>query len=600
MSPLINCHRISKTFGSHLLFDQLNLSIFKGDRIGIVGPNGAGKSTLLKILAGLEQADSGTIATRQKLKVGYVPQDAVFPEGTVGEILRKPLQSHALPDYEQETLVSKMLSKLGFEDPLQSVTILSGGWKKRLSIGLQLIQSPDILLLDEPTNHLDLEGILWLEKFLNRENLTFLLISHDRFFLENTASKMLELNRMFPDGLFLVDGTYSTFLERKDQFLSGQQHYERSLAGKAREEIAWLKKSPQARTTKAQSRVQQAHRLIDELAEIKNRNKATQVQIDFSSTERQTRKLLTVKNLTKTFGNKLLFRKVDFTLSPGMRLGIIGLNGSGKSTLLKMLAKEIEPDVGTLKFAEGVQIAYFDQQREELPLDLSLRHALAPDGEYINYRGQPLHIHSWCKRFQFPSERLDLPLRKLSGGEKARVLIARLMLKPADILLLDEPTNDLDISTLEVLEESLLQFPGAVILITHDRYLLDRVSTTLIGLGLSEEPSFFADYTQWETYQQICKQESEFSRIQKKNKQSEREPPKQKKLTYAEELERQGMTDKILTIEAKLEELHKGAEKASKDPSKLHATCEELTKTQEKLDQLYARWEELEHKAQRA
>ncbi|EFB42679.1 MULTISPECIES: ABC-F family ATP-binding cassette domain-containing protein [Parachlamydia] len=597
MSPLINCHKISKTFGSRLLFDQLNLSIFKGDKIGIVGPNGAGKSTLLKILAGLEHADNGTIALRQNLKVGYVPQDAVFPDATVEEILRKPLLSSSLHDYEQDALVSKMLSKLGFEDASQSTTILSGGWKKRLSIGLQLIQSPDILLLDEPTNHLDLEGILWLEKFLNRENPTFLLISHDRFFLENTTSKMLELNRMFPDGLFLVDGTYSTFLERKDQFLSGQQQYERSLAGKTREEIAWLKKSPQARTTKAQSRVQQTHRLIDELAEVKSRNKVTNAQIDFSSTERQTRKLLTVKNLAKTLGDKLLFRKVDFILSPGMRLGIIGLNGSGKSTLLKMLAKEIEPDVGTLKFADGVQIAYFDQQREELPLNLPLRNALAPDGEYVNYQGQSLHINSWCKRFQFSSERLDLPLHKLSGGEKARVLIARLMLKPADILLLDEPTNDLDISTLEVLEESLLQFPGAVVLITHDRYLLDRVSTTLIGLGLSEEPTFFADYTQWETYQQTFKQETE-PKTQKKNKQPEKESAKPKKLTYAEELERQGMTDKIIMIETKLEELHKKAEMVSDDATKLHATCQELTLTQEKLDQLYARWEELENKAQ--
>lgn len=597
MSPLINCYQISKTFGSNLLFKELCLSVFKGDKIGVIGPNGAGKSTFLKILAGLEHPDSGTISVKQQLKVGYVPQDASFTEDTVEKALKAPLLPFALPEYERDALVSKMMSKLGFDNPSQLINELSGGWKKRLSLGIQLIQSPDVLLLDEPTNHLDLEGILWLEKFLIRENLTFLVISHDRFFLENTTNKMLELNRSYPEGLFLVEGSYTLFLERKDQFLKGQQHYERALANKAREEIAWLKKSPKARTTKAQSRVQQTHQLIDELADVKNRNKVTRTQIDFSASERQTRKLLVTKNLTKTLGGKLLFKNVDLTLSPGTRLGIIGLNGSGKSTLLKILAGVLQPDLGTLKYADGIQIAYFDQHREDLPQDLPLRNALAPDGEYVNYRGQSLHINSWCKRFQFSQERLDLPLNRLSGGEKARVMIARLMLKPADILLLDEPTNDLDISTLEVLEESLLQFPGSVVLITHDRYLLDRVSTVLIGLGSTPEPSFFADYHQWESYEQDLKRAAPAAKTQKKETKIEKPIPK--KLTYAEELERQGMTDKIVAIETQLEKLHLDAEEATRvqDAIKLKDACEALQKAQDEVDRLYLRWEELENKA---
>lgn len=598
MSPLVNCHQIAKTFVSNLLFKELNLSIFKGDRIGIIGPNGAGKSTLLKILAGIEQPDSGTLSVKQQLKIGYVPQDAIFNEETPEKVLSISLHNSNLPDYEREALVGKMLSKLGFENSAQPISELSGGWKKRLSIGIQLIQSPDILLLDEPTNHLDLEGILWLEKFLIRENLTFLVISHDRFFLENTTNKTLELNRSYPEGILLVDGPYSLFLERKDQFLRGQHQYERALANKAREEIAWLKKSPKARTTKAQARVQQTHQLIDELADVKNRNKVTRTQIDFSASERQTRKLLVAKNLSKTVGGRILFKNVDLTLSPGTRLGITGLNGSGKSTLLKILAGILQPDLGTLKYADGIQIAYFDQHRESLPENLSLRHALAADGEFVNYRGQSLHINSWCKRFQFSQARLDLPLNRLSGGEKARVMIARLMLKQADILMLDEPTNDLDISTLEVLEESLMQFPGAVILITHDRYLLDRVSNVIIGLGLDPEPSFFADYHQWETYEQeLKKTETPTKSIPKKETKPEKTSAK--KLTYAEELERQGMADKIIALETKLEHLHIETEKATqlKDGSKLKEACEALQHAQEELDFLYLRWEELEAKA---
>lgn len=600
MSPLINCHQISKTFGSNVLFERLSVSIFKGDRIGIIGPNGAGKSTFLKILAGLETADSGTLSFKQNLKVGYVPQDAVFAPGTVLETLKQPLLHSNLPEYERDSLISKTLSKLGFNNPQQLVQELSGGWKKRLSIGLQLILSPDVLMLDEPTNHLDLEGILWLETFLTRENLTFLLISHDRFFLENTTSKILEINRSFPDGLFLVEGPYSIFLERKDQFLTGQQQYERTLANKARDEIAWLKKSPKARTTKAQSRVQQTHRLVDELAEVKNRNKVSFSQIDFAASERQTRKLLTTKNLTKAMGNKTLFKKIDFTLSPGTRLGIIGLNGSGKSTLLKILAGELAPDAGTIKYADGLKIAYFDQHREELPQHLPLRNALAPDGEYVIYRGQSIHVNSWCKRFQFSQERLDLPLQRLSGGEKARVMIARLMLKPADILLLDEPTNDLDISTLEILEDSLLQFPGAVVLITHDRYLLDRVSTVLIGLGSAEEPTFFADYSQWEAYdQEIKKLENANKNLKKEVKAIEKTASTPKKLTYGEELELKAIPDKMTRIEKQLEELHAQTENAAAmlNPNHLAETCEALQKAQEDLEQLYARWEELENKA---
>lgn len=593
MSLLFNCQSISKSFGARALFQDLSLSIFSKDRIGLIGPNGSGKSTLLKIFSGLEKADAGTLSFKRGLKIGYVPQSCDFPDRLPKAILIDVLKDDAgKPDYEKEQLAEVWLSKLGFVETGVSAAFLSGGWKKRLSFAKELIKAPDLLLLDEPTNHLDLEGILWLEKFLAREAPTYLLVSHDRYFLQNTANRIIEIDPVYPKGLFSIDGPYAHFLEIKETFLQGQLEQERSLASKARREIDWMRTSPKARTSKSKSRMEDAHELLEDLSQVKRRNVIKRASIDFAATERETRKLLVAKNLSKYTGEQTLFKHLDFTLSPGSRIGLMGPNGSGKTTLLRLLAGEILPDQGTLKKADGLQIVYFDQHRQKLPDHLTLRQALSPNGDFVDYRGQKIHVNGWCKRFLFSSDLLDMPLQKLSGGEKARISIAHLMLQPADILLLDEPTNDLDIPTLETLEESLVDFPGALVLITHDRCMLDRICTLFLALGDADRNALFVDYAQWEA---SLKSSVEQEKPQEK---PEKKTFSKAKLSYAEKKEYEQFESKIAAVEEEIRRLNLLLEDVhiAQDPAKLQELCMAIGLEEVKLEQLFIRWDELDKK----
>lgn len=591
MSLLISCQSLSKSFGTRILFEDLSLGISSGDRIGLIGPNGAGKSTLMKLLVGEEKADSGLLCPRQGLTIGLVPQTCEFPDLPPQQILMLALKDRGdLPDYERERMADTWLSKLGFTGNEISGNALSGGWKKRLSLAASLITSPDLLLLDEPTNHLDLEGILWLEKFLLREAPTYLLVSHDRYFLQHTANKIIEINPAYPSGIFSIDGSYSFFLSKKEEFLQGQLQHERSLASKARRETEWLRQNAKARTTKSQARIDEAHELLKEHAAVKSRNKERRSSIDFAASERETKKLLSANNLSKSAGDKLLFRGLDFVLSPGSRIGLMGPNGSGKTTLLRMLAGEIQPDMGTIKKADELKIVYFDQHRAQLSSDLTLRDALSPKGDYVEFRGRPIHVNGWCKKFLFSPDLLDLKISALSGGERARIAIAHLMLQPADLLLLDEPTNDLDIPTLETLEESLVDFPGALVLITHDRCMLDRVCNSLLALGDPEKTAFHADFAQWEAAQEPPPP---------KEKKSESAPrTSQATLSYNEKKEYDQIERKIEKYEEDLRRLNRMLEEdeISLNAAKLSEVCTAIGLREAEIEQLYLRWEELERK----
>lgn len=598
----INCDSISKSFGTHRLFEKISVGIYQGDKIGIIGPNGSGKSTFLKILSGKESADEGIVAIKRNLKIAYVPQISSYPSKSLSAILHEILKADEplLADYEADIRINTILSKIGFLDVEQNAQTLSGGWKKRLDIAKELVRNPDLLLLDEPTNHLDIEGIEWLEEFLKRENITFMVISHDRYFLANISNRVLELNRQYPKGLFSATGNYEEFLIRREEFLSGQIQQQKSLSSKVRYEQEWLKKSPKARTTKATSRINQAEDLIDELAEIKSRNKVHRTHIDFAATDRLTQKLLVAKNISKSIEGKELFSKLDLTFSPGMRLGIIGANGTGKSTLLKVFMGSLEADQGTIKLADGLRVVYFDQHRAKIPEHIRLREALATDGEYVNYRGQNIHVNSWCKKFLFSPDRLDLPVSQLSGGEKARIMIARLMLQPADILLLDEPTNDLDIPTLEVLEASLQEFPGAMALITHDRCMMDKICNVFVGLGVPGPTQLFADFRQWEDFKEAQKKPSNAESKKEKaaEKIAEKSEGSTKKLSYKEKYELEQIESKIQKTEDKIAEINafiEGPEVAT-DGNLLSQKYLELGKLQQELEALYGRWQELEEK----
>lgn len=539
--------------------------------MGLIGPNGAGKTTFLKILAGLENLDGGILSPRRGLKIGYVPQRCEFPDLPPEKILVSVIKEN-LPIYEKERLAKTWLSKMKFTGEEGSAALLSDGWKKRLGFAVQLISNPDLIFLDEPTNHLDIEGIVWLEKFLLKEAPTYLLVSHDRYFLQNVTNRVIEIDRIYPRGFFEIEGSYVQFLQKKEEFLSGQIQQERSFATKARRETEWLRSGVKARTTKSQSRIDEAQDILQQHLEISSRNRPQKAKIDFVASERETRKLMTVKNLGKEMGGKALFKQLDFVLSPKTRIGLLGPNGSGKTTLLRLLAGEISPDQGTIKRADELSVVYFDQHRNQLSDEMTLKEALSPKGDYVSFRGQQVHVNGWCKRFLFSPDLLELPIGTLSGGERARIAIAHLMLKPADVLLLDEPTNDLDIPTLEILEDSLLDFPGAIVLITHDRCMLDRICSSFLTLG---EPEQF---------------------VEKQMKLKEQKT--KSKLSYFEKKEYDAIEEKIDKLEEEIKKRNEllGSSEIAENAQKLREVCQAIAIAENQIEQLYLRFDELDKK----
>ncbi len=599
---LIGLQEVTKGFGSRPLFRKISLGVDTGERVGLIGPNGSGKSTLVKILAGLEKPDEGQVILRKGLRVGYVPQEDRFDEGaTVMSALLKALDDLPLEPYEKELAVTIQLGMMGFESPDAPVSSLSGGWRKRLAITQLVIREPDVLMLDEPTNHLDLQGVLWLEGFLQNASFATLVVSHDRFFLERVATRVIELNKVYPDGYLSTPGAYTDFLDKRADFLAGQKHYQNALEKQVSREVDWLRRGPQARTTKAKHRIESAGALIGELAEVKYRNTLEkQAEIDFSETRRRTKELLVAKNLGKSLGGRTLFEKVEITLSPGSRLGLIGANGSGKTTLLKLLTGQLEPDTGTIKRADGLRIVLFDQKREQLDRKQSLRNALAPNGDNVVFNGSSMHVAGWAKRFLFDSTQLEQPVSALSGGEQARVLIARMMLQPADLLILDEPTNDLDIPSLEALEANLMDFAGAVALVTHDRYLLDNVSTQLLAINGDSTTQYYADYAQWEEGQKTVRfsggSGKEYSAAPSASVPKAAPDLPLRRLSTAEQKELNSMEAAILDAETQVTALQSrlALPGVAADHAEAQKVWGAIGEAEKRVASLYARWEELE------
>jgi ATP-binding cassette subfamily F protein uup len=464
------------------------------------------------------------------------------------------------------------------------------------------VQAPDVLLLDEPTNHLDLAGIQWLESVLQNAPFACVVVSHDRYFLENVANEMVEINRAYEDGTLRVEGNYSKFLEAKEEYLHAQKKRQESLENRVHTELEWLRRGPKARATKAKARIDKAHKMIGELAEMNARNRSASAEIDFSATNRKTKQLITLEGVSYGIGTRTLFNDIQFSVTSGMRAGLVGPNGSGKTTLLRLLRGDIKPETGKIRRADGLRVVYFDQNRELDP-DITLRRALAPDSDAVIYQERVIHVASWAERFLFSAENLNQRVGRLSGGERARVLIAQLMLQPADVLLLDEPTNDLDIPTLEILEESLLEYSGALVLVTHDRFMLDRVSTVVLGLDGLGRAERFADYCQWESWQR-----AQLSATSMKSGNGSRRPradpnetsliSAKKKLSYAEAREFAAMETRIAEAEAQLRASHAAMEDpaVTSDRVRLQNACNEMDQAQKAVDELYARWAALEEK----
>ncbi len=611
MPYLFSCQSISKAFGAQMLFTNLSLVINAGDRVGLIGPNGSGKSTLLKIICGVEEKDQGSVVRTKNMVVSYLAQEDSFSEhlSPIDNLLAA-LSHTPLEQAEKLSRVQTILSRAELEDQEAPVAELSGGWRKRVSICRSLVIQPDLLVMDEPTNHLDIEGIVWLEKLLAGSFASspsaFILVSHDRRFLENSVNRVVELSATYPSGTFQVAGTYSKFLEKRQEYLAQQNMLEERLANKARRETEWLRRGPKARTTKARYRIDEAYRLQDELDRVRMHNRADgRVSIDFAATGRKTKKLLEASKISKSYDKGPLFSGLDMILSPGSRIGLVGRNGCGKSTLMNILASAVSgsflPDSGSVSVADGVLIIDFKQDRSSLDQKSSLRRALAPEGDAITFRDRSVHVVTWAKRFLFRPDQLETPVERLSGGEQARILIAELMRQPADILLLDEPTNDLDIASRDVLEESLHEFGGAVVLVSHDRYLLDRVCDCVLGFLGDGEVFYYGDYHQWLTD------------LEKRVAgQGENDPPalkkevvavKQKKsgrLSYLDQREYDLMDEKIMEAEKLRDslEIRINDRTLAADPELLQKTWDELEQVRTLVDHLYERWNELEKKKQ--
>jgi ATP-binding cassette subfamily F protein uup len=586
---LVQLNSLSKSYTVTPLFTALTLGFFEGERLGLIGPNGSGKSTLLRILAGLEAPDAGEITRKRGLRLAYLPQAEEFdPVQSIAQALAAAVAGRA----EGPQRMREIAQRMGFQELDRPVGTLSGGWRKRLAIARELIGEPDLLLLDEPTNHLDLAGILWLEGLLKKAPFAFVLVSHDRAFLENAANRIVELNRLYPEGHLRVEGSYSVFLEKRAAFVQTQNRQEAALSNKLRREIEWLRRGPKARRTKAKHRIDSAHQLWEQLSAVRARTGLERrARIAFDATGRRTRRLLQASGIALSRGGRRLFAGIDLTLSPGYRLGVLGPNGSGKSSLLQVLSGELEPEAGSIVRAEGVKIVVFDQKREQIDPDRTLKEALCPSGDAVVFQGRQLHVVAWAKRFLFAPAQLPLPVGRLSGGETSRLLIARLMLQPADILLLDEPTNDIDIPTLDMLEESLLQFRGAIVLITHDRLLLDNLSDRLLCLDGRGGARFFADHDQWRAWQTETAAGGVL--VEKRPKPAKAGPSR---LPYREQTELNRMEKSIEKAEAEAAQLQLALEDPAiaSDAARLGAVYAQLEEARTKVARLYDRWAELE------
>ena len=609
MPPILNAQGVSKRFGAVPLFQEISFTVSDGDRIGLIGPNGAGKSTLLKVLAGEEDADAGDVATRKRARVGYVRQESTFAPGlTVRDVLERALIDAKVAEGEHEGRLRETSGRTGFPDMNAEAAKLSGGWRKRLAIAEAVVTHPDVLLLDEPTNHLDLAGISWLEGMLNEADFACVLVSHDRYFLENVATEIVELNRVYADGLLRVKGSYSKFIEGKQAYMEAQSKLQDALKNRVKIEVDWLRRGPKARSTKAKARIDNANELIGQLKEVNSRVQTANAGIDFSATDRQTKRLAEFEDVSCVLGDRKIVEGLGFLITSGMRVGLVGPNGSGKTTLLRLLTGELQPTAGTVKKAASLKVVYFSQTRE-LEEGVTLRRALAPDSDSVVYQGRVVHVASYATKFLFTSEQLNQPVERLSGGERARVLIAKLMLEPADLLLLDEPTNDLDIATLEILEESLLEYTGALVLVTHDRYMLDRVSTTVLGLDGRGGAETFADYGQWEEWQASSEVQGASGEVSAAVVHPASGPVAvsgsngssgggKKKLSYLEAREFAGIEAAVEAAEERLQAAREKIEEPAVaiDAAKLTAALAEMEAAQTAADELYARWAELTEK----
>jgi ATP-binding cassette subfamily F protein uup len=617
---LLSAQGLTAAYGARTLFEEVSFTVEEGDRIGLIGPNGAGKSTLLRLMADAasEQRISGAVSRRRGLRVGYLEQVPRFASGaTIASVVREGLAgglADALggatadgEDWERTEQARQVMVALGFSgvrdradvDEETPVASLSGGWQKRVALARELGRQPDLLLLDEPTNHLDVESIEWLEKLIARARFATVTVTHDRVFLQRVATRILELDRRNAGGLLSVTGNFEEYVRVKTANMEAQESREVVLRNTLRRETEWLNRGAQARSTKQQARIQRAGDLKSEVAELGARNVTREASLEFQGSEKRPRRLIEARDLGKSYDDRSIFDDVNLLVVPGARVGLLGSNGCGKSTLIRVLLGDEVASSGTVFRADGLKVAYFAQDRGALDLNLSVADTVCPDGDFVSFRGARVHVRGYLERFLFTFDQMNLAVGKLSGGEQSRLLLAQLMLQPADILVLDEPTNDLDLATLAVLEDALIEHNGAVLLVSHDRRFVDRVATTILAFetrpGAATGIVPFASLEQWDRWRS---ERTAAATATNKATSDDGTPAKatRRKLSYRDQREYDGIEAKLAEAETAL----KGAVTESEvpanasNPTRLVALLNVISERQLEVDRLYARWAELE------
>ncbi|MCD6582038.1 MAG: ATP-binding cassette domain-containing protein [Desulfuromusa sp.] len=586
---IISFNQVTHAFGGPKLLDNTSLQIETGDRICLLGRNGTGKSTLLHLINGDFLPDSGEIIRKQGVKTAYVPQE--FPqhnEETIRDYLQQILTAEGIEPQQANIQIETTLSQINL-DPEATLDTLSGGLKRRVLLAAALVQDPDLLLLDEPTNHLDIAAICWLETFLLRLRKTLIFISHDRTFARNLANRIIELDR---GQLQDYRCNYDTFLERRQDVLNSEDKAWSRFDQKLAEEEIWIRKGIKARRTRNMGRVRELLKLREERRQ--RRDRTGQVRLQLETGQRSGQMVLETEQLSFSYDDKLIIDSLDLRIMRGDRIGLIGPNGSGKTTLLKILTEDLQPTTGKLRHGTNLQIAYFDQLREQLDEDRSVKQNIADDHDQVLINGNPRHIYGYLQDFLFTPERARTPVRVLSGGEKNRLLLAKLFTRPANLLILDEPTNDLDLETLDLLEELLLDYNGTVLLVSHDRSFLNNVVTSsLIFSGKGKVEEIIGGYDDW-----LATQSTPETPQKKEKNASAQRKERPRKLSFKEKKELEDLPERIDKLETEQSELH--TQMASpdlykqEDGSLVTTLKKHLQMVESELEEAYRRWDELD------
>lgn len=593
---VLNLEHISKVYGDKVIFDDISCGIHQGDKIGIIGINGTGKTTFLKILAGLEEADEGQVITQNGLRITYLPQHPEFPKDAT--ILSYVTQGQKDQNWNPETEAHMILNRLGIEDHEEEIEHLSGGQKKRVALAAVLANPTDVLILDEPTNHLDNEMAAWLEDYLNRFKGVVIMVTHDRYFLDRVTNKILEISH---GKLYSYEAKYSDFLEMKAQREEMEMASERKKQSILRMEIEWAKRGCRARSTKQRARLDRLEEMKNSTAPVRDKS----VEIDSVET-RMGKKTIELHHISKSFGDRVCIRDFDYIVLKNQRLGIIGPNGCGKSTLLKIIAGVIEPDSGEVEIGDTIKLGYFSQEIEDMNSSQRVIDYIKDVAEFIPTRDGLISASKLLEQFLFDPAMQYAPIEKLSGGEKKRLYLLKVLAAAPNVLLLDEITNDIDIPTLTILEDYLASFAGIVIAVSHDRYFLDNLVDRIFefdregnltqyeggytdyleakkrreGIETGDAVSFKADGKDEET----LKTEKDSVKTWKQNR------PAKLKFSYKEQREFETIDDDIAALEARIEKLDAEIMANATNSGKLNELTQQKTEAEAQLEEKMDRW----------